>query len=292
MALSNQVVGVTAPPVRVDVDARWLMAYAAGLGLADPGWYDTTAARGPVAHPVFTAAPEWVLQTGFRPTDGLLAPGERTRTVHYGQDVLHHRRLRAGDVAVVSGTVASVDRHRAGTLLTVRLDGHVDDEPAWTTWNTGLLRGVELTGAPWALDAPPPLPTIAPGARPVVTSVVEVRAEAAHTYTECARIWNPVHTDVARARAAGLPGLILHGTATLALGVTHALGLAGRPETAPVRRVRARFGAMVPMPTELTVRLLEVDGDRLHFDVHDPTGAPVVREGLLVCADDPDSKET
>ena len=45
-------------------------------------------------------------------------------------------------------------------------------------------------------------------------------ATAAHVYTECARIWNPIHTDVAYARAAGLPDIILHGTATLALSIS------------------------------------------------------------------------
>ena len=42
---------------------------------------------------------------------------------------------------------------------------------------------------------------------------VEVPYHLGHVYTECARIWNPIHTDLAVARAAGLPGPILHGTA-------------------------------------------------------------------------------
>ena len=52
---------------------------------------------------------------------------------------------------------------------------------------------------------------------------VPVAATAAHVYTECARIWNsdPHRSDYAR--AAGLPGIILHGTATLALSIQHLL---------------------------------------------------------------------
>ena len=45
---------------------------------------------------------------------------------------------------------------------------------------------------------------------------VPIGAGAAHVYTECARIWNPIHTDTAVTAKAGLPGIILHGTATLA----------------------------------------------------------------------------
>ena len=57
---------------------------------------------------------------------------------------------------------------------------------------------------------------------------IPVPAHLAHTYTECAHIWNPIHTDRAVALAAGLPDIILHGTATLALAVSalvdHQLG--------------------------------------------------------------------
>src|SRR4029077_6419959 len=52
---------------------------------------------------------------------------------------------------------------------------------------------------------------------------VAISPTLAHVYTECARIWNPIHTDRAVARAAGLPDIILHGTATLALAVSRAL---------------------------------------------------------------------
>src|SRR5215831_17990681 len=45
----------------------------------------------------------------------------------------------------------------------------------------------------------------------------------AHVYSECARIWNAIHTDRAAALAAGLPDIILHGTATLALAVSAVL---------------------------------------------------------------------
>ena len=84
---------------------------------------------------------------------------------------------------------------------------------------------------------------------------MEIAAGAAHTYTECARIWNPIHTDKAVALEAGLPDLILHGTANLAHGVSAVVDHAadGRPEL--VRRIQCRFAAMVLMPSTLTVRI-------------------------------------
>src|SRR5262249_57995065 len=102
----------------------------------------------------------------------------------------------------------------------------VDDAgaPVCTTWQGGVYRGgaVAGPGRP-AVDVPAP-PEPLGSASQVHTEVsVPISALAAHVYTECARIWNPVHTDTAVAARAGLPGLILHGTATLALAVSQIL---------------------------------------------------------------------
>ena len=82
---------------------------------------------------------------------------------------------------------------------------------------------------------------------------VPVPAGLAHTYTECARIWNPIHTDKAVARSAGLPDIILHGTATLALAVSAALERAGAGPAAGIARITCRFTGMVPLPSVMTV---------------------------------------
>jgi acyl dehydratase len=88
---------------------------------------------------------------------------------------------------------------------------------------------------------------------PQWTDEVSIAATLAHVYSECARIWNPIHTDPAVARRAGLPAIILHGTATLALSVSAALRHAARGPATPVRRLGGRFTGMVPMPSRLHV---------------------------------------
>src|SRR5438270_7090690 len=115
---------------------------------------------------------------------------------------------------------------------------------------------------------------------------VPVSAVAAHVYTECARIWNPIHTDAAVAAAAGLPAIILHGTATLALAVSRIVEAEadGRPER--VARVAGRFAAMVLMPSEIIVRVIareqHANGEAIFFDVLNAQGKPAVRDGVLV----------
>src|SRR5262249_9422588 len=113
-----------------------------------------------------------------------------------------------------------------------------------------------------------------------------VSAGAAHVYTECARIFNPVHTDAAVAAGAGLPGIILHGTATMAMAVSKIVGAeaAYRPER--VRRVYGRFAAMVRMPSMTTVRIKSrtaVAGDEaVSFEVLNADGGAAIRDGMVV----------
>ena len=115
---------------------------------------------------------------------------------------------------------------------------------------------------------------------------VSISAVAAHVYTECARIWNPVHTDAAVAAGAGLPAIILHGTATLAMGVSRVIALEADNQPERVKRIACRFGAMVLMPSEMTVRILSrkatSEGDAVHFEVRAEDGGPAVRDGLVV----------
>jgi acyl dehydratase len=102
---------------------------------------------------------------------------------------------------------------------------------------------------------------------------VPVAATAGHVYTECARIWNPIHTDPEYAREAGLPGIILHGTATLALSVSQF-------RQKPIRRVRCRFAGMVLMPGTLTVHASH-DGDNLAFETRSAQGEAVIERGWI-----------
>lgn len=275
-AIPAGIVGTTAGPLVHDVDARWLMAYAAALGEADPRAYDTAAREGPRAHPLFPVAYEWpaVLALREQTIPGALA----TRGVHATHALTLHRPPRAGDRLSTTASVSAVARHRAGALVVLALEtvdaaGH----PVTSTRYGSLYRGVGVDGA--ARDAPRPAPA---GERPVRwTAAVDVPMTAAHVYTEGARIWNPIHTDIAVARAAGLPGIILHGTATLALAVSRVVARELGGDARRARRIAARFTGMVALPSTFTVRGRGIeDGCRL-FDAVGADGRPILGEGVI-----------
>lgn len=275
--ITASIVGREVGPIRHAVDARWLMAYAAALGETDARYYDTASPGGPVAHPVFAVCYEWPAALAVRAAaiDDDVAPFG----VHATHHLTIHRPPRPGDVLSTTARVIGVESRRAGTFVLVRFLT-VDDAgaPVTTTDHGTFYRGVR-TDAGGTSSAGARVP--GDGPTPQWQDPVDVPPFAAHVYTECARIWNPIHTDLAVARRAGLPGLILHGTATLALAVSRVVerDLGGHAEA--VRIVRARFSGMVALPSRLLVRGFGSGGSVVPFDVVTEAGRSVLDEGAI-----------
>lgn len=287
MPLNSAVVGTSTGSHEVAIDHRWLMSYAAGVPDERPELYDTDGDL--AVHPLFPVAPEWALVIAQRAEGSGLTVDEVRRGIHIGHDLLLERPVPVGRIRLTA-TVVGVGRLRAGatqqTLLTATaLEGEGDGEGdvLWRTLFTNLFLGVDLVGDPVAhtLDWPAlPGQPASPHTGPVGTATSEVRTIDAHVYSECARIWNPIHTDVVAARAAGLAAPILHGTATLARSVSLATRLAGVP-LASVRRVAGQFRAPVPLGSSVDVRLLGADDDHLWFDAVLPDGSTALANGVL-----------
>ena len=290
MPLSSDSVGSSGEPAVHEVDARWVMAYATGIGDSLPCYLDTLRPEGVMAHPLFPVCVEWPVIVAMRkhPINTSLSQEEYVRAVHATHELVIHRPIRAGDRLTTRAAVVGLEQRRPGAYQTLRL-GTTDaqGELVSSTWQGAIYRGVEVSGPDRGaqdLPAPIPMPDTEAGVRAEVP--VPITPGAAHVYTECARIWNPVHTDAAVAAAAGLPAIILHGTATLAMGVSRVLELEADNRPERVKRVACRFGAMVLMPSRVTVRILArhstPHGDAVHFEVRTEDGGPAVRDGLLV----------
>eukprot|EP00947_MAST-08B_sp_MAST-8B-sp1_P004359 g4359.t1 len=86
----------------VDLTARWVMSYAAGIGDDTPAFTDTTGPEVVEAHPCLYWALSWPLN-GARFREFLAAPlevSEVTRGamgIHYGEDCVIYRPMAAGD---------------------------------------------------------------------------------------------------------------------------------------------------------------------------------------------------
>ena len=261
MKLSSSIVGQQAGPLEHLVDRRWVMAYNAGLG-----------ERSDEVHPLFPVCYEWPVSDAIRalpalqPIAGLL--------VHAQHDLVIHRPLNAGETVRCSVRIVAAEPRSPGAFVIYRFETtDAAGAPITTTDFGALYRGVQLDRAAGeVVRDPQPL-----DAKLERVAEIPIAATAAHVYTECARIWNPIHTDVAYARAAGLPDIILHGTATLAYSIS---ALMKRWPHA-VRRVACRFAGMVLMPSTLSVHAT-LDGGAIQFETRNDRNQTVISRGRLL----------
>ena len=113
---------------------------------------------------------------------------------------------------------------------------------------------------------------------------IPIAREMPHVYTECASIWNPIHTERAVALAAGLPDIILHGTATWALAGREVLRVYGGGDPRRLRRLHGRFRAMVLPGTEISVEHARAGDRAVRFVVRNHRDEPAIDQGYAVVA--------
>ena len=282
MKISASMVGATAGPYVHDIDARWLMAYAAALEETAPEYFDTTRPEGLVAHPLFSVCYEWPAAVELRAK--LTSEEIAARSVHATHDLVIHRPVKAGDRLETTATVSQIEPRRPGAYQVTRFET-VDQQgrPVTTTEYGSIYRGVSIDPAPGPVR--PKGSGRAENESSVWSTSVPLSAGLAHVYTECARIWNPIHTDRAVAIDAGLPDIILHGTATLALAVSLVLRREPAEAARRVRRIACRFTGMVRLPSAITVQGLGETTGRasrvIAFQVLTEMGRPAVSKGFI-----------
>lgn len=301
MPLITAAIGLATQAIEHLVDARWTMAYSAALGDSDPIFLDTTRPAGIVSHPLFAICPEWPVALASRDLlrqRGLTAD-EFRRGVHATHDSHIYRLIRPGDRLSTRATILDIEVKRPGAYVTTCFDTH-DQHGVLVcrTFSGMLLRDVELMSvnkAPIAnletgIDIPKTPFEAAALSKTVATRLaLPVAANFAHVYTECARIWNPIHTDEAVARGAGLPHIILHGSATLALAVSAIMRRYGDADPNRVRRICGQFRGMVLLPSSLNLICFQPSEGGAEtivpFEVHNDSGEVIVRHGSLSLTD-------
>lgn len=284
MPFSTDIVGTRSSPVQCHIDNRWAMNFAASVDDQSTVLFDTREGPIPV-HPMFLAYPEWESQKKMRDRLGL-QPNELSRAVQVSHDMRIFRALKAGMTLQTEATVIGIERHRAGAYSTIQHEHRtLDGVLVAQTTVSAIYRDVAVEGE----DRP--AETFKPSAADVRsgdnhTELLHLSSTACHVYSECARIWNPIHTDLEVAVAAGLPGLILHATGTIAKATSAITGRLYGGNPVNLIRIAGRFKAMVIVPTALkldyVVRPPDPAGNRqVTFDLWTADGKPAISNGLL-----------
>ena len=284
MPFNTAVVGGQTKEFVHQVDARWLMAYASGLADTNARYLDTSA-HTVIGHPVFPVCLEWpaILDCFDLPGMESVSAEERVRNVHAAHDLHIFRPIQAGENLTTTATIVGLAQIKPGAAQTIRLDTLAEDgELVCRTYQLGIKRGVDVIGEAKTVDTAPDFPLVSGDEKQRFS--IPIARETAHVYTECARIWNPVHTDRAVALAAGLPDIILHGTASMAFAVSRIVDHLLDGDPTRVTRLGGRFTAMVLMPSTIT---LEIHGNHdgvIGYSVFTQDGQPAISQGFICYA--------
>lgn len=271
------------------VEDRWVMNYAAAVADTNPAYYDNRSDTPLPAHAAYVSHLEWeaigLLHEKHLST---LTPDERVHGVHASNSTRLHRPIRTGDTLSSSATVVGVERRRSGARLTIRIDTVDGNEtPVATSYTSTVFLGVETDG-----EAPPPdQETGTPAtsaAVPARTQDIEITALAPYVFSECARDYGVIHTDIKVATDAGFPGLILHGTGTIAYALSALTNHEAGGDPTAVRGFQARLTGMVLCPSVMTLRVFPTDDPRyVRFDVLSQDGATALADGVLTLGEAP-----
>ncbi len=286
MAISTSLCGLSLGQRTTTLQARAMLAYAAGIGDLSPKVFDDLDPDF-MASPALCVALEWQLISDPKVVAQLVAdPGERLRAVHHSQDSHFHRPMRVGDRLSTSAVVTGVWRGAAGVrvLSTLRTTDSKGVDVV-TSYTTAVYRGVEVEGEDRPATGVPDVPDSEGAEGSVQTVAMAIDAALPHRYTECSGIWNPIHTERRVAKAVGLPDVVLHGTATWALAGTELVKCFADGYPARLKRLHGRFGALVfPGSTlELQYRTRRRgDQTEVFFDVVTPAGDNAIANGFAL----------
>lgn len=241
----------------VTVTAEGALAYAAATNASFPAY------RGPgaIAPPMFGVA--FSIKALSAPLFDPELQVDMMRLVHGDQDMAFLKAVRPGDVITSSSKVLDIADKTTGELLTVAVTSKNQRGETVLEARSGLfIRGPrkkesleaekrerEAEENAWAAQGP------------AWTATQVVDADQSLRYAEASGDHNPIHKDEAMAKAAGLPGIILHGLCTMAFVHNAGVAQAGG-DPMKVRRLAVRFNRPVMM------------GDSLSIEARGPAAGP------------------
>jgi acyl dehydratase len=284
--IDSSMQGTRLEPLAATIEWRRMKNYAAAIDDNNPVYFDDLRAEGVRAHPMYAVAVTWPIMAdiGRHLARAGLSQEIMATQVHYSEHLRFHRLMRDGDQLTVQGEVAAVLPHRAGAHLVLRLEARDQhNAPVFTEHIGGMLRGVQCRGGAAGAESLPAEPQAPAESAPMWEAAVHIDPLRPYVYDGCTDVVFPIHTSPAFARMVGLPGIILQGTATLALAVRELIKREAKGDPARLGAVGCSFAGMVLPDSSISVRLLGREkgptGTRLFFEVLNAQGQTAVKHG-------------
>jgi acyl dehydratase len=278
VAINTALAGKTYPTSTYEVTSDAIRTYAAATNEDNPAFTGDDPV-GPPAFPI-VAAQGVLAMALFDPELEV----NLMRLVHGEEDHLLLAPIRAGDTLTVEGRLERVEVKESGETFTVSTK--LTNQDGVTAAELRSLMFVRGSGARTKPSPEEP----APEPEYVFTTKQSVDENQTFRYAEASGDHNPIHVDPDFARnAAGLPGIILHGMATMAFASKAVLDAVAGGDPARLRRIKVRFSKPVFPGEILTTRgwVDSKDGGvtTYGFETLNARGSAVLRNGVAEVLD-------
>lgn len=198
------------------------------------------------------------------------------RLVHAEHDMTFHQVLQDGDILEVSGSLNALEEKGSGTLVTYGLSGVVAGTVALEGTTSYFIRrpASEIKKTD---KRPKRTQTVAPEADWSTQQVVH--RDQALRYATVSGDDNPIHTDEATAKAAGLPGCILHGLCTMAFAQRDLVNQFCDGDPSRLQRLAVRWARPVFPGDTLRLKVWSEETGHLTFQTENEAGQVVMSNG-------------
>ena len=279
MGLNREWVGREFTGEEGEVDEEYARLYAEATD-------DAREAYAEQAPPMFAVRPMMAVAMGVLREPGLGA--DLRRLVHGEQHMVFHRGLRVGERVVASARISGIEERGSGEVLVLAQtlatpNGDPIVEASGVMFIRGEGKGVKKGGGQAGEER----------GEPVYTASQVVAPDQAVRYAEASGDGNPIHVDEAFAKAAGLPGTILHGLCTMAFAARALVDGPGGGDPGALAEASVRFARPVFMGDEVTTRVWEGEAEgEWTFDARNQRGEVVLSRGRarIVSRRRPDKK--
>ena len=205
--------------------------------------------------------------------------------VHYTEHLILHRLIRPEDELSLTGTLKAFLPHRAGTHTIICLEAKdINGTPVFTEYTGAMLRGVTSEGGVRTGQVPL-VPENIKESEVLWTSAIHIDSLRPYVYDGCSNIEFPIHTSPKFAKAVGLPGIILQGTATLAYAIRELVNNEADKDPARISEIACKFTGMVQPGTDIQVcctgKKSHQDFTDIFFEVQNCEQKKAIRTGYV-----------
>jgi acyl dehydratase len=270
-------IGTPGEPVTFEVERERIAAYAAATN-------DRIAAHaaGDLAPPVFSIVPAF--QAAAMASMTVIPPELIPMILHGEQDFHYHRPIEPGMTLATVSTPIGMRQRSSGVTVVVRSEsrdeaGELVTEQHMTSFVRGA-QGAEDVGT----DAPPHgFDETLRSRRPTAEVAQTYDADQTYRYAEASGDPMQIHLDEDFAKAAGMPGIIVHGLCTMAFTSIAAIESFCPDDPTRVRRLAVRF-SKVAFPEQTVITRLWDAGERdgraaYAYETQSDSGDVVIKDG-------------